>query len=324
MARAKEVDLANHGIVPSSPSSSALDEGYRTQLGVMYRASIEDLIDSDVGRDLKGKVDLLFTSPPFPLNRKKRYGNLVGEKYLEWISGLAIEFKKLLTPTGSIVMEIGNAWEPGVPTMATLGLESLLAFKRAGDLHLCQQFICHNPARLPSPAQWVNVKRVRVKDSFTHVWWMAATEHPKADNRKVLVPYSRSMRDLLRTKRYNAGQRDSGHKISETGFLTDHGGAIPPSVLTLANTRSGDAYRKHCKAIDVKGHPAPMQPELVEFFVKFLTDENDLVLDPFGGSNTTGAVADRLGRKWVATEPDEHFVEGSRGRFTAEQLRDGG
>lgn len=320
MVRARVVDLEQHGIAAASSSARDLCEGYRTELGVMYMSPIEDLLDSDVGRDLKGKVDLIFTSPPFPLNRAKRYGNLVGEAYLEWIESLAPKFTKLLSPTGSIVMEIGNAWEAGLPTMSTLGLESLLAFKRAADLHLCQQFICHNPARLPSPAQWVNIKRVRVKDSFTHVWWLSTSENPKADNRKVLLPYSKAMQDLLRTQRYNSGLRDSGHNISATGFLKDNRGAIPPNVLTLSNTRSGDPYRKYCKKIGVKAHPAPMQPGLVEFFVKFLTDEADLVLDPFGGSNTTGAVAEGLGRRWLVTEPEDDYVDGSKGRFLAARL----
>src|SRR5208337_1244110 len=101
------------------------------------------------------------------------------------------------------------------------------------DLHLCQQIICHNPARLPGPAAWVNVKRVRLKDSFTHVWWMSRSPTPKADNRRVLTPYSSDMRKLLKTQRYNAGRRPSGHVISERGFLNDHGGAIAPHVIDL-------------------------------------------------------------------------------------------
>ncbi len=103
----------------------------------------------------KGKIDLIFTSPPFPLVRKKKYGNETGKSYIEWLERLAPKLCELLTPNGSIVIEVGNSWEPGVPVMSTLGLEALLAFKKAGGLHLSQQVICHNPARLPSPAQWV-------------------------------------------------------------------------------------------------------------------------------------------------------------------------
>lgn len=294
----------------------------------MLVGKIEDALASAPLTSLKGKVNLIFTSPPFPLVRKKRYGNETGESYLRWLKGLAPQLCDLLTPDGSIVMEIGNSWEPGVPVMSTLGLEALLAFKKAGRLHLSQQMICHNPARLPSPAQWVNVKRERLKDSFTHVWWMSRSEHPKADNRRVLLPYSGHMKSLLKSQKYNAGARPSGHVISQTGFLTDHGGAISPNVISFADdtslpealmkfagTSADVRYRQYCDEHDYESHPARMQVGLAMFFIKFLTEEGDLVLDPFGGSNTTGFAAETLGRKWLSIEANEEYALGSEGRF---------
>src|SRR5690606_29409967 len=121
-----------------------------------------------LGKQLKGKVQLILTSPPFPLNNKKSYGNLSGDEYLTWFTSLAPLFASLLTEDGSIVVELGNAWVPGRPVQSLLHLESLLAFVKHEEagLRLCQQFICYNPARLPSPAQWVTIKRERVTDSF--------------------------------------------------------------------------------------------------------------------------------------------------------------
>jgi len=136
---------------------------FETPRGKSYHSKIEDFLESSEARRYRKKVSLIFTSPPFPLNRKKRYGNLQGVEYLSWLSSLAPKFADLLKPDGSIVIEVGNSWNPGEPTMSTLALESLLAFKNQGGLHLCQQFICNNPARLPSPAQWVNVERIRAK-----------------------------------------------------------------------------------------------------------------------------------------------------------------
>lgn len=301
--------------VPVGERLGAVRTGYRTTLGIMYQGTVEALLASAAGRDLQGHVDLLLTSPPFPLNVKKRYGNLQGEAYCEWLAGLAPQLARLLAPTGSIVLELGNAWVPGKPVMSTLPLRALLAFLEHGELHLCEQFVCYNPARLPTPAQWVNVERVRVKDSFTHVWWMSAVERPKASNRKVLVPYSQSMKELLESRRYNAGRRPSGHVIGEESFLRDHGGAIPSNVLMFSNTGSADAYRRYCQARGLEVHPARMAEGLVRFFVQMLTDEGDLVFDPFAGSNTTGAVAESLGRRWAAAEPVADYVVGSRGRF---------
>jgi DNA modification methylase len=281
----------------------------------MFQCKVEDFLDSPVADEVKGQVQLLFTSPPFPLNRKKKYGNESGGEYLEWLAALAPRFTELLKPDGSIVIELGNGWEPGQPTMSTLTLEALLEFKRRGKLNLCQQFIWQNPATLPSPVQWVNIERQRVKDNFTHLWWMSPAIKPKADNRQVLTEYSPAMKRLIETRRYNAGRRPSEYIIGEESFLTDNGGAIPGSVLTYANTGSSDDYRKYCKARNLDIHPARMPGALADFFIRLLTDEDDLVFDPFGGSCTTGEQAERLNRRWLATEPVQDYVQGAKGRF---------
>lgn len=288
---------------------------YATPRGrMLFGKSDAMLTDGSLVR-FEGKVNLIFTSPPFPLNRKKRYGNETGEAYIEWICAFGPLFKKMLTPDGSIVVEMGNSWEPGMPVMSTLALRALLEFQEKNELHLCQEFIWHNPARLPSPAQWVNVERSRVKDSFTKLWWMAPSEKPKASNHRVLQEYSKAMKSLLKRGKYNAGKRPSEHDISETAFLRDNGGAIPSNVLTYANTQSGDAYQTYCRENRLPLHPARMPPDLAKFFIKFLTETDDVVLDPFGGSNTTGAAAEDLERFWISIEASEDYVKGSRGRF---------
>ena len=308
----------------------AITPMYETALGAMYVGAAEQILSGRKLAALKGHVNIVFTSPPFPLNRKKRYGNLQGKEYVSWLAGFADLFKSLLTPDGSIVMELGNAWVAGSPTMSTLTLKALLEFQEKGELHLCQEFICFNPARLPTPAQWVTIDRVRVKDAFTRVWWMAPSERPKADNRLVLTEYSDSMKELLRRGTYNAGPRPSEAVISDDSFLKNNGGAIPPNVLvprvlemlpeltevlSISNTRSHDPYQEYCRKNGIRLHPARMPEKLVEFFLKFLTKPGDLVLDPFAGSNTTGAVAERLRRRWFAIETDPGYAEASESRF---------
>jgi hypothetical protein len=308
---------------------------HKTSKGTLYLSSVENFLDSSDSLKIAGKVNLIFTSPPFILNRPKEYGHTAEADYVKWLEALAPRLKALLACDGSLVMELGNAWMPGKAAMSPTVMRAFLAFLDAGEFTLCQQFVWDNPARLPSPAQWVTVTRQRVKDSFTHLWWMSNSSSPKADNRRVLKPYSKSMEDLLRKQKYNSGKRPSGHNVSQKGFLTRHGGAIPSNVLDfpddispesyeeyipsslirMSNTTAGDRYRKYCAEHGLTPHPAPMPYGLVGFFVKFLTDENDLVFDPFAGSNTTGAVSEALGRRWVGTEPDEGFASGSVGRF---------
>ncbi len=293
---------------------------YATNLGRMYCGRAEEVLLRHPLCLKRNGVQLIFTSPPFPLNRKKKYGNLQGTEYVEWLAGFARLFRDLLKPEGSLVVELGNAWEPGKPVMSTLTLKALLALQEEGHFYLCQEFICYNPARLPSPAQWVNVERIRLKDSFTRLWWMSPSDRPKADNRRVLRKYSNSMRKLLISRKYNAGKRPSEHQIGKTSFLADNGGAIPPNVLQIANTQASDDYQNFCRVKHVSPHPSRMPLSVPEFFIKFLTDEGDLVLDPFAGSNTTGAAAEHLRRRWLSVEVQPDYVESSCGRFSQASL----
>ena len=314
-----------HQLAPRNETGNATMQAtvvHATSLGCSLLGKAEDVLQlSPYAKQLQQQVDLIFTSPPFPLNRKKRYGNEQGEAYVEWLADFAPLFKALLQPKGSVVLELGNAWEPGRPVMSTLALRALLAFLERGNFTLCQQFVWHNPAKLPSPAQWVNVERIRVKDAYTHLWWMALTDRPHADNRRVLTPYSSAMKSLLKRQKYNTGRRPSEHNIGQTSFLKDHGGAIPSNLITQANTQANTPYLKYCRESGLRPHPARMPSGLAAFFINFLTTPNSLVLDPFAGSNTTGAVAEELGRRWLAIEPNKSYLEGSIGRFTSSDHR---
>ncbi len=276
-----------------------------------------------------GKARLLFTSPPFPLKRKKRYGNLAGEEYVTWLENLAETFSSVVAEDGSIVIEMGNAWEPGRPIQSLLPMKALLRFveNKKANLRLCQEFVCYNPARLPSPAQWVTIDRIRVKDAYTRLWWMAKQDRPTADNRQILKKYSASMQELLKRKTYNAGARPSEHVVSDTGFLKNNKGAIPPNVfqesdellpasfLEYSNTGSVEHYQTFCRNNKITSHPARMPLKLADFFIRFLTKPGDLVIDPFAGSNTVGYSAEALGRRWLSVEANPLYAAASISRF---------
>jgi site-specific DNA-methyltransferase (cytosine-N4-specific) len=294
-----------------------MKKSFATKYGAAYNTSIEDFLDSKKGEALQGKVQLIFTSPPFPLVVPKKYGNKIGEDYLNWMAELSPRLTKLLKPNGSMVIEIGNAWDKGAPTMSTLPLKTLMAVADSAELKICQQFVWHNTAKLPGPATWVNVKRERATDSFTHIWWYSPSEHPKASNKRVLQPYKDGMLNLLKTKKYNSGTRASGHNISKTGFLKKNKGAIPSSAILMANTTVDQNYRDWCKKKGINMHPARMPIGLADFFIKFLTTPGDIVLDPFSGSCTTGKSAEELKRNWFCIEQNYEYLLGAKGRFNA-------
>jgi len=258
-------------------------------------------------------INLILTSPPFALTRKKEYGNETEEKYIEWFLPFAYEFKRVLAENGSFILDLGGAYLPGHPVRSIYQYELLVRLCKEVGFFLAQEFYHYNPARLPTPAEWVTIRRIRVKDSVNVVWWLSKTPHPKADNRKVLKPYSQSMKQLLKNG-YKAKIRPSGHDISDK-FQKDNKGAIPPNLLEIANTESNSAYLRRCKAAGIKPHPARFPQGFAQFFIKFLTDEGDIVLDPFAGSNTTGFVAEVLQRRWISFEINEDYIIGSRYRF---------
>lgn len=258
-------------------------------------------------------INLILTSPPFALTRKKEYGNASAEAYMNWFMPFASQFRRILKQDGSLVIDLGGAYLPGRPVRAIYQFELLVRLCKEFGFFLAQEFYHYNPARLPTPAEWVTVRRVRVKDAVNTVWWLSKSEYPKADNRKVLTEYSDSMKKLLKNG-YKPALRPSGHDISDK-FDKDNNGAIPPNLLTLANTESNSAYLRRCKEAGIKPHPARFPQPFADFFIRFLTDEGDCVLDPFAGSNTTGYAAEHLKRKWIALEIEKEYLLGSAYRF---------
>jgi site-specific DNA-methyltransferase (cytosine-N4-specific) len=280
---------------------------YTTAWGRAYHADAIDVL-----RQLPGdSVALVLTSPPFALRRQKAYGNVPAAEYVDWFWPFAQEIHRVLQADGSFVFDLAGAWNPGSGTRSVFPYELILRLTRL--FHLAQEFYWYNPSKLPTPAEWVTIRRTRVKDAVNMVWWLSKTETPQADNRRVLRPYSRSMRRLLKDG-YKVARRPSQHDISPH-FRRDNGGAIPPNLLAIPNTRSSDDYLRACRDGGLPIHPARFPAGVPEFFVRFLTQPRQLIVDPFAGSNVTGQVAEMLERRWLSIEINADYVAGSCLRF---------
>jgi DNA modification methylase len=286
------------------------DPLYETPQGQLFAADSLEALPALIRQGVRAK--LIVTSPPFALVRKKEYGNEDSDSYVAWFEKFIPYFKQILTPDGSLVIDIGGAWIKGMPAKSVYHFKLLLKLCDNG-YYLAQDFYHYNPARLPTPAEWVTVRRMRVKDAINNVWWLTLDPFTKVDNRGVLLPYSDSMKSLLKNG-YKAKLRPSGHNIS-TKFQHDNGGSIPPNLLTFANTESNSYYLRRCREEGIKPHPARFPQLLPEFFIKFLTKPGDLVIDPFAGSNVTGAAAESLGRRWISIELDPNYAKASSFRF---------
>ncbi len=292
---------------------------YTTHYGAAYVGDALELLQGLPDES----IDLVLTSPPFALQRQKEYGNVDQDEYVDWLLSFAIEIKRVLKSTGSFVLDLGGAYRRGRPVRSLYNYRILIRMCDEQGWHLAEEFFWFNPSKLPSPIEWVNKRKIRAKDAVNTIWWFSKTDFPKADITKVLVPYSERMKLLLQNSDtyYSPKKRPSGHDISSR-FAEDKGGAIPPNLLQIPNTESNSQYLRCCQIVGINGHPARFPEKLPEFFISFLTDVGDTVLDIFAGSNTTGAVAESLGRRWIAFEMDQSYLAASTFRFLKEAEED--
>lgn len=283
---------------------------FKTSLGSIYAGNSLKWLNNKSNYD---SVNLIMTSPPFGLIKKKSYGNEASEDYCDWFRPFAEGFSNVLKKNGSLVIDIQGSWIKGKPIRSLYHFDLLKMLCDEYGFKLCQEHYWWNPSKLPTPAEWVTIRRTRVKDAVNCIWWLSQSDNPKANNRNILKPYSQAMQKVF-TNGYNKGTRPSGHKISDK-FDVNNGGAIPPNLITVSNSASSGEYFNYCKKHNLKLHPARFPYQVPEYFINFLTSENDLVFDPFGGSSTTGFVAEVNKRRWVSIEKNEEFALGGKGHF---------
>ncbi|MDG2228958.1 MAG: site-specific DNA-methyltransferase [Gammaproteobacteria bacterium] len=297
----------------------AIKQILKTKYGKAIQAEANNYMNQ---RLPDASVDLIITSPPYALLQPKSYGNKPQDDYLDWFLSFAKNFYRILKPKGSLVIDIGGSWIKGQPSRSLQHIELPILLCRKYGFYLAQEFLWENTNKLPTPAQWVTVKRVRVKDAVNFVWWLSKDPNPKADNKKVLKPYSKAQENLFKMG-YNSETRPSQHKISDK-FGNKNKGAIPPNVIREYNEPTNhfkvpnsieSNYNKYCRKKGYKIHPAKFPPFLPEFFIKMTTDKGDTVYDPFGGSCTTGYMAEKLERNWICTDLDDEFLRGAKGWF---------
>ena len=271
----------------------------------------------------EGSINLVVTSPPYALHFKKSYGNVSKADYVEWFKPFAAEVFRVLRDDGSFVLNIGGSWNEGSPTRSLYQYKLLISLVEEIGFNLAQECYWYNPAKMPVPAEWVTVRRVRVKDSVEHVWWLSKTKNPKASNLNVLKPYSADML-RLNARGVKETTRPSGHVINASWDKMKAAGSIPGNVieeqlpddlLKFGNNSANDTYTTRCKESGIQIHPARFPAALPAFFIKMLTDEGDVCIDIFAGSNTTGATAEKLGRRWIAMELLPEYLDASKFRF---------
>jgi DNA modification methylase len=279
-----------------------------TQHGILIWAHAEDL--AHILEDCS--IQLLCTSPPYPLNTRKPYANQhPARTHVSWLLGMLGRYLRKMVPHGSIALNVGPTWQPGQPTHTTWMERLVIALEDELGLHLCQTLYWENPSKLPGPAEWTNRRRVRLTDRIERILWFSPTPNPFADNTAVLIPYSPRFQEVLEAGGERGQVRPSGHAFREGSFSRNNGGAIPGTLLRLPNTASNDAYTRRCRTAGVPIHPARFPLALPDFLIRFLTREDDLVVDPLCGSARTARAAERLKRRWICGDIARAYLCGA-------------
>lgn len=287
---------------------------FTTSLGTALLAEAESAIALIANKS----VDLILTSPPYPLTTKKTYGNFKPDAHIDWLSSLAAGWKEKLTDTGSLILNLADVFTPGAPAISLYQERLLIRLCDELGYTLAQKFYWENSSKMPGPAEWVCVRRIRVTPSIEQVYWL--TNNPiaaKANNRQILRSYSQSMQDRIAHGGENnqRHKRPSGHLLKPGAFAIDNGGSIPHNLIIAANTESNSLYQTRCRQEGLPIHPARFPKALPTFFIQFLTEPGNLVFDPLAGSATTAEAAEALGRRWIINERSLTYLQGAALRF---------
>jgi len=301
----------------------ALTESGKTYLQNIRPGFVITIYETDLGRALwadahaaagvigDNSINLIVTSPEYPLLKPKQYGNRTGQEYLDWLTSLATEWKRMLVDTGSLVMTLGPVWQRGTPTESVYQERLLLRLIDEVGFNLAQRFYYHSPGKIPS-SEWITIRRVRVRNVMETTWWLSKTENPKANNRNVLIPYTERMQKLIATGGEFRRERPAGQGATQGGFGRDNGGSIPTNLITATNSSSNDYYHRMCRKHNLPPHPATISESVLRLFIPLLTDDGDIVYDGLGGSNKVGKVCEDLNRRWIVSEKSLTYLSGSK------------
>lgn len=264
-------------------------------------------------------IHLTITSPPYPISKGRAYGTVAQSEYVDFVCAAIEPIVERLAKGGSIVLNIGNdVFESGSPARSLYQERLVLALHDRLGLSLMDRLVWHNPSKPPGPVQWSSIKRYHLKGSYEPLLWLS--NEPLscfADNRRVLAPHSPRHERLLEAGKVQIrSSADGAHRVRANSFTTRPPGRIPDNVISLSHTCVGqNAYKSEARASGYEPHGAPFPESLVDMLVRYLTEEGMLVVDPFGGSQTTAAVCEKLRRRWISSEVVFDYVAGGLSRF---------
>jgi DNA modification methylase len=295
------------------PQSSLV--AFSTELGAAIWSLSDDVFDA-----LNAPITLCLTSPPYPLRNSRAYGNPSVSEYIEFIVESIRPIARNLVDGGSICLNISNdIFEPGSPARSLYREKLVIALAEELRLYKLDELIWNNPCKPPSPVMWASRTRQQLNATYEPIIWLSNNpKRVKADNRRVLEPHSEKHLDFVRKGgvKKAGSHSDGAYWVRPGSYGKETQGKIPRNILTFPhNCQSQSLYKARARELQLPPHGAPYPLALATFLIRFLSEPDDLVVDPFSGSLTTGLAAENEGRRWLLTECMWEYLRGGGERF---------
>ncbi len=242
-------------------------------------------------------IDLVVTSPPYAdtVSYGKEINVFSPENYPDWILPLFVEANRFLTPTGSFILNINDKIVKGERSIYVM--ETVVKIVKESGLKLYDRYIWHKKSGLPMGGE------KRLNDRMEYIFhFVRDTKNFKTNMDVVRVPYAPS--SVVRAKAPIKEQ-----KLATESGIAEFGKDKPMTLNPLGSKPNGVFRFDNAGVLKGAKHPAPFHPDLPKWFIKFLTNKGDIVLDPFMGGGTTAEVALDLGRDYIGFEKNKTYVE---------------
>jgi len=289
--------------------------GFSTRLGLCIWGNCEEVL-----KDLDEPITAVITSPPYPLRQARAYGGPQQHEYTDFIVSALEPLVRRLRPGGTIALNISNdCFMPGSPARSLYRERLILALHDKLGLHKLDEIPWVNDSKPPGPIQWASKQRMQLNVSWEPIYLL--TNDPLrslCDNRRVLQPHTdRQIKLLKRGGEQRIGSfGDGAYTLKHGSFGRETDGRIPKNTLRFGHRCPDlDRYREYCRSEGFASHGAAMPLKLVRFLVEYLAAPGDLVVDPFGGTQTTGKACEETLRRWVSVERMLQYLMGSASRF---------
>lgn len=293
--------------------------GFSTDLGLCLWSRAESVFPL-----LGEPIHLVLSSLPYPLRTPRKYGNPPEASYVDWVCNLMEPLVRQLVPGGSILLNVGaDVFLEGSPARSLYVERLVLALADRYLLSKMDSLIMNNPCRPPGPMQWASRTRQQLVATYEYMLWF--TNDPvnvRSDNRRVLKPHTEVHRKLIERggETRSTSYGDGAHRVRPGSYASPTAGTIPRNVLTQShNCIDKMALAKMAAAAGLPIHGATMNLKLAQFLIEFLSEPQDLIVDPCGGWMRTGKAAELSGRRWCATEQFAEYVLGASLSFQGAQ-----